>query len=106
MDYIPEPRLDPCEPEPVYLCEDSRGCRNGIYDGEPYYEIDGFLLCEACGKRYLDALYQKRASEQSLLPEEEGGAMGRAGWEVPLRGRSRLLRPPSGRRTSSAPHAR
>ena len=38
--YFPEPRLDPPEDtrSPVFICE---SCKEGIYDGDEYVDIDG-----------------------------------------------------------------
>jgi formylmethanofuran dehydrogenase subunit E len=57
---MPEP-LEPPEDKPKYICEDTSGCNEPIYEGEDYYRVDGYILCEDCGRRYLDELYKKRA---------------------------------------------
>ena len=65
----PEPSLDPPEAIPLFHCEDTSGCGEPIYEGEEYYEIDGFKLCEEHGKEYINALYKRTASRE----ESENG---------------------------------
>lgn len=44
---------------PLYLCEDTGGCGAPIYPGDDYYEVDGFILCEECGRAYLDEKFRR-----------------------------------------------
>jgi len=49
------------EGKPPLMCDDTNGCDTRIYPGDTYYDVDGLILCEECGREYLDALYRKRA---------------------------------------------
>lgn len=48
-----ECRQNPChpacpnapEPKPAFICDI---CDEGIYNGEPYYSINGNIICESC----------------------------------------------------------
>lgn len=37
--------LQPEEDGPVMLCDD---CSEGIYVGDPYYNVNGKCICQAC----------------------------------------------------------
>jgi len=49
------------ERNPPLICEDTSGCAAPIYPGDTYYEVDGLILCEECGREYLDELYKREA---------------------------------------------
>lgn len=62
LDYcnpaFPEPPLEPRYPHTWLSCQDTNGCNEPIYEGDEYYEIDGYVLCADCGKKYIDELYK------------------------------------------------
>lgn len=53
----PEP-----EEKPLFICGDTGGCGAPIYPGDMYYDVDGFVLCEDCGRDYLDQQYRRTAA--------------------------------------------
>lgn len=48
---------------PLFLCQDTGGCGAPIYPGDTYFDVDGFILCEDCGRAYLDERFGRTARE-------------------------------------------
>jgi len=59
---MPECPLSPPEDAPVKFCEGDDCIDTAIYAGQDYYEIDGNVYCESCGRTYLDFLYKVTAT--------------------------------------------
>lgn len=53
--------LEPEEDKPLYECD---YCRQHIYTGETYYEMELELLCEDCFEEYVKNYYMKKAGEE------------------------------------------
>lgn len=49
QDRIPEPPLDPPEPELIGYCAE---CHEPIYAGNSYYEVDDEVIEECCFERW------------------------------------------------------
>lgn len=62
-----DPRLNPdYDPNAAYIAFHCDDCGGPLYEGDDYYKINGYRLCESCALEWLNN--QKAEAERGINP--------------------------------------